>query len=159
AAFDDYGLDEVRVLVRNGTAETARTLWSAGNKPLRNLTLEAMLTESAKLPMGGAIHCIVEAKDTKGQTARTPEFVVRIASDPAAADKQLETIERTQDTFQDRLVKLIGDQKKIQQAIDKLNKEHAPLADKLAAMREETKPNEPGKPETPKKPEDKKPGS
>src|SRR5207253_2615894 len=49
AAFDDYGLDEIRVLVRDlADGEfRSRTLWSAGNKPRTNLNLESTLDEAA----------------------------------------------------------------------------------------------------------------
>ncbi len=114
-AFDDYGLDEVRVLFREGTGGEyrSRSLWTAGNKPLRNLSLDALLTESASLALGGSLRYLIEARDTKGQTARTQEYVVRIAGDANAADNQLANFDKTQDTFQDRLVKLMADQKKV----------------------------------------------
>jgi hypothetical protein len=144
AAFDDYGLDEIRVLVRDGAGgeQRSRILWSAGSKPLRNLALEAQLTESAQLKTGGSLRYLVEARDTKGQTARTQEFTVRIAADPNAADKKLDDFDRTQDTFQDKLVKLMADQKKVKASIDKLEKEYAKLSEKLNAPVEEPRPED-----------------
>ena len=36
-----------------------------------------------------------------------------------------------QDTFRDKLVKLLGDQKKVKEKLDELNKENAKLTEKL----------------------------
>jgi hypothetical protein len=143
-AFDDYGLDEVRVLVRDtsGGEYRPRTLWSAGNRPRTNLALEASLTESAALKLGAGLRYLVEARDTKGQTARTPEYIVRVAVDGNSADQQLANFDRTQDTFQDRLVKLIAEQKKVKARIDQLNKEYAKLDEKLRASETEVKPDD-----------------
>ena len=141
AAFDDYGLDEVRVLVRDlsGGEPRSRSLWSAGNKPRTSLALEASLTESASLKLGTGLRYLVEARDTKGQTARSQEFVVRVAVDANAADNQLAQFDKNQDTFQDRLVKLIAEQKKVKARIDQLNKEYAKLDEKLRASEAEPK--------------------
>src|SRR5207248_1444044 len=121
------------LLFREGTVGEyrSRRLWQAGNKPLRNLALEAQLTECAELKIGGAVRYLIEARDTKGQTARTQEFVVRIATDANSEDRKLDTFDKTQDTFTDKLVKLMADQKKVKESIDKLDKEYAKLAEKL----------------------------
>jgi hypothetical protein len=147
-AFDDYGLDEVRVLFREGAGGDYRTrsLWQAGQKPLRNLALEAQLTESAALNKGGSLRYLIEARDTKGQTARTQEYVVRIAGDGNTDDRKLDNFDRTQDTFTDKLVKLMADQKRITESIDKLGKEYAKLAEKLNTIKETEKPDDKTKP-------------
>lgn len=160
-AFDDYGLDFVRVLTREGGATEfrARTLWSAGTTPKRTLTLETQLNESAELPTGGVLRYLIEAQDTKGQTARTQEFVVRIAADPAAADQQLANFDRTQDSFQDRLAKLLAEQKKVKEKVDELNKENAQLTEKLDKIKEETPPGPKEKADATKPEEEKKPAT
>jgi hypothetical protein len=147
-AFDDYGLDEVRVLFREGTGGDyrSRSLWQAGQKPLRTLALEAQLTEAVALKMGGSLRYLVEARDTKGQTARTQEFVVRIATDANTEDRNLENFDRTQDSFTDKLVKLMADQKKVKESIDKLDKECAKLSEKLDAIKDVEKPQDKTKP-------------
>jgi hypothetical protein len=167
AAFDDYGLDEVRVLFRRlegvgpprpaaAIEETSaaelereyrsRSLWQAGNKPLRNLALEAQLTESAELKIGGAICYLIEARDTKGQTARTREYMVLVATNAIGEDRKLETFDKNQDTFTDKLVKLMADQKKVKESVDKLDKEYAKLAEKLNSIKETEKPEDKTKP-------------
>jgi hypothetical protein len=154
-AFDDYGLDEVRLLVRPGTGShyQARTLKSLA-RPARHLNLLAALTESADLKLGEQLRYTIEARDTKGQTTRTPEYVVRIAADPNAADKQFDNFDRAQDTFQDRLAKLIADQKKVQAGIDKANKEYAALTEKIKAREEEAASAEGSKVPDKSKPQD-----
>ncbi len=149
AAFDDYGLDEILVLFRDSPtgAYRSRSLWQAGKKPLRNLALEAQLTESAALTVGGSLRYLIEARDTKGQTARTQEFLVRIAADHNSEDNKLDAFDKTQDTFTDKLVKLMSDQKKVKAGIEKLEKEYAALTEKLNKVKDEVKPADKTKPD------------
>jgi hypothetical protein len=131
AAYDDYGLATVDLLWRTtptGDYKT-RTL-RRFDKPVRGQTFDAILEESAKLPAGGELFYVIEAKDRKGQATRTREYIVRVANDPNAADKQLEAFEKTQDTFLDRLVKLMGEQKKVQDEVGKLKAQYADVAEK-----------------------------
>ncbi|HEY7310093.1 MAG TPA: hypothetical protein VH643_12095 [Gemmataceae bacterium] len=131
-AFDDYGLAEINVLVRDNEQAPyrSRTLQSYPT-PKRDDNLVSALTEGADLKQGSALRYVIEAKDRKGQTARTREYVLRIAADANAADQQLTQFEKTQDTFRDRLVQLIAEQKKVQDSIEKLNKEYAAITDKV----------------------------
>jgi hypothetical protein len=144
-AFDDYGLAEINVLVRDGenAPYRSRTLERLAT-PKRDVSLVAPLTEAAALKQGGVLRYLAEAKDRKGQTGRTREYVVRVAADPAAADQQLTQFEKTQDTFRDRLVQLIAEQKKVQGQIEKLNKEYAALTEKVQAQADR-QPQETGK--------------
>lgn len=137
AAFDDYGLERIDLLFRASETETpqSRTLRQFPT-PERSQTIVAALTEAAKLKQGEQVRFAIEARDRKGQTARTREFVVRVAADANAADQQAANFEKTQDTFRDRLVKLIADQKTVQTSIEKLNKEYAGLTEKLKAAEE-----------------------
>jgi hypothetical protein len=148
-AFDDYGLAEINLLMRDNEQASyrSRTLHRYA-KPKRDDNLVSSLTEGADLKQGGVLRYVIEAKDRKGQTARTREYVVRIAADANAADQQLTNFEKTQDTFRDRLIKLIAEQKKVQGNIEKLNKEYAALTDKVRADAEnkpqDSKPVQPG---------------
>jgi hypothetical protein len=144
-AFDDYGLAEINVLVRESEQSSyrSRTLHRY-ETPKRDDSLVSALSESETLKQGGVLRYLIEAKDRKGQTARTREYIVRIAADANAADQQLTQFEKTQDTFRDRLVKLIAEQKKVQGTIEKLNKEYVSLTEKVREQAvqqpEETKP-------------------
>jgi hypothetical protein len=134
AAYDDYGLKEVNLLFR--TSETGpyqtRTLEKYA-APRRSHTFVAPLKEAATLPAGGQLRYLIEAKDRKEQASRTREFVLRVAADPNAADRQFEVFDKSQDPFQDRLVKLIAEQKKIQTTVEKLEKQYAATLDKVCA--------------------------
>ena len=127
AAYDDYGLAEVNLLFRtseDGPYQT-RTLKKYA-RPNRSDTFDTPLTEASRMVVGGQLRFLIEAKDRKGQTARTREWVVRIAADANAADRQFKAFDKSQDPFQDRLVKLIAEQKKIQTTVEKLESQDVP---------------------------------
>ncbi len=165
SAFDDYGVAEISVLVREGEGgDYRRRTLKVLPRPDRNVNLVASLTEAAELKAGEVLRYKVEARDRKpikdktgkvvrvGQVAHTAEYVVRIADDPNAADKQLDAFDKSQDTFSDRLVKLMGEQKKIRDQIVKAEREQAPFIEKLKDRAEETVPTPPkGKEEKPGK--------
>ncbi len=158
-AFDDYGLAEINVLVRDSEQAPYRSrVLQKYPIPKRDDNLVAALTEGADLKQGAVLRYLIEAKDRKGQTARTREYVVRIAADANAADQQLTQFEKTQDTFRDRLVKLIAEQKKVQDSVEKLDKEYATLADKVREQAEaKPEPAKTGQPQTTPKDKDKTP--
>jgi hypothetical protein len=134
-AFDDYGLDEINVLVRDSEQGAYRSrLLQRYQTPKRDDNLVAALTEATDLKQGAVLRYIIEAKDRKGQTGRSREYLVRVAADANAADQQLTQFEKTQDTFRDRLVKLLAEQKKVQEAVEKMNKEYATLTEKARAQ-------------------------
>ncbi len=142
-AFDDYGLVEINVLVRVGdTGEYKSRTLQRLDTPERSQTVISTLKEAASLKQGGQLWYIAEAKDRKGQVARTREYVIRIASDANAADQQLEAFEKAQDPFRDNLLKLIAEQKKVQEQIQHLNKEYTAVAEKAQAALDAAKPKE-----------------
>jgi hypothetical protein len=161
SAFDDWGVEEVVVIFpeQGGKREQRRVLQTlaAGAKPERTVNLVASLDEAGKLKMGEGLRYLIEARDTRGQTARTQEYSVRIANDGNAADKKLENFDKTQDTFLDRLAKLIGEQKKITGSLEKAEKEYAELEEKLKARAEEAKVEDKAKPEEKGRPAEKQP--
>jgi hypothetical protein len=100
----------------------------------------------------------VEARDRNphNKPARTQEFAIRISADKSGADKQLADFEKSQDTFREKLVKLIADQAKVREAVEKLNVKYAPLGDKIKAAQAKAQPpagspqaNDPARPQVP----------
>ncbi len=159
AAFDDYGLKDVTVFYRDNETQPYKSrVLRNFDKPERNQTIVASLQESADLKQGGALHYYIQASDRKDQTARTPEFVVRIAADANAADKQEAAFDKTQDTFRDRLLKLIAEQKTVQAKVEKIDKQYAETTEKArkeqAAAPEPPPPADPAKTPTPQPPVD-----
>lgn len=141
SAYDDYGLEEIRLLVREGDVGEyhARVIKHFGS-PERTSTVVDLLAEASKLKQGGQLWYMAEAVDRKKQTARTREYVIRIAADANAADNQLEAFEKEQDPFKKKLIDLIAQQKKIQADIEKVNKEYAPVAERVQAAMNDVKP-------------------
>jgi hypothetical protein len=131
AAFDDYGLKDVTVFYRDNDKQPYRSrILRHFDRPERNQNIVAPLQEAAELKQGGALHYYIQASDRKDQKARTPEYVVRISADANAADKQEAAFDKTQDTFRDRLLKLISEQKKVQTKVVELDKQYAETAEK-----------------------------
>jgi hypothetical protein len=131
-AFDDYGLAEINVLVR----ESEQAPYRSRNlhrylAPKREDNLVSSLTEAAELKQGGLLRYVVEARDRKGQVGRTREYLVRIAAEANAADQQLTQFDKTQDSFRDRLVQLMAEQRKVQTTLEKFDREYATLTDKV----------------------------
>jgi hypothetical protein len=131
-AYDDYGLEDIILHVREGdTGPYKEQVIHHLDKPERSHTVVHALAEANNLQPGGQLWYWVEATDRKKQSARTRDYVIRIAADPNAADQQLDAFEKTQDPFRDRLVQLMATQKKIQEQIEKVHKEYAPVAEKV----------------------------
>jgi hypothetical protein len=153
-AFDDYGLAEITLRLRDSEEGEyrSRTLYRFA-RPQRSHSLVAALQEAAQLPMGGQLRYLIEAKDRKGQIGRTPEYVVRIAADPNAADQKLNAFDRSQDPFRERLIQLIGQQQKIQGSMEKLNRDYATLTEKSQNQAKPDGKTDPGQ----VKPQDKNP--
>ena len=116
SAYDDFGLADIVVSVQRGDSggfvgrpvKHYDTPAAERERRWRRLDLPAM-----DLKTGEHVRYRVEARDRKGQSAQTQEYVVRIAADNNAADKQLESFDKSQDTFRENLVKLIAEQAKV----------------------------------------------
>ncbi len=138
AAYDDFGLSDIVVLgpTRGDSSggfvgrpiNQLRTPAAGARSALASLDVPAM-----DLKKGEHIRYRVEARDRKGQSAQTQEFVVRIAADNNAADKQLENYDKGQDAFRENLVKLIAEQAKVQESVKAMTAKYAPLEEKIKA--------------------------
>jgi hypothetical protein len=158
AAYDDFGLADISLAVQRGdSGDFLRQPVKQYVKPQRSDSVVAALDLAAmKLKAGEYVRYRVEARDRKGQTAQTKEFTVRLVADKSGADQQLAALEKTEDTFREKLVKLIADQAKVREAVEKLNAKYAPLSEKIKAAQAEAQAkagspmNDPGKPATAK---------
>jgi len=164
SAYDDFGLADLVVSVQRGDSGgfVGRPV-KHYDKPQRSETTLASLDVPAMgLKTGEHIRYRVEARDRKGQSAQTQEFVVRIAADNNAADKQLESFDKSQDTFRENLVKLIAEQSKVEATVKAMAAKYEPLEEKIKAAQaaqaearpapeRAAKPNEPAKAAEPPK--------
>ena len=158
-AFDDYGLADVTVFYREDVNQPFQSrVLRHFDQPERSQTVVASLTETEALKPGAPLHYYVQVSDRKGQTARTPDAVVYLKDDANAADKQEEAFDKTQDTFRDRLLKMIAEQKKVQTQVEKLTGQYAEMTEKIRkdqeaapqppAATDPTKPQPPAPPKT-----------
>jgi len=156
AAFDDYGLAGIDLLLRRGNqTDPERRPVRKYDAPQRSDNVAYGLDLAAlNVQTGETVYYRLEARDRKGQKALTPELSVRIAPDPNADDKQLDAFEKTQDPFREKLSNLIAEQAKVREAVEKLEAKYAPLAEKIEAAQAEArnapegtaKGNDPAKP-------------
>jgi len=133
AAFDDFGLSEIVISVQRGEIGgfIGRPVQHF-DRPRKSTTLATSLDVPAwNLKSGEQLRYRVEARDRKGQSAQTRDYVVRIADDNNAADKQLENFDRSQDSLGENLERLIAEHAKFQENVRKLAADSAPLTAKL----------------------------
>jgi hypothetical protein len=132
SAFDDFGLAKLVLSVQRGTGGFEAIPIKRYKKPVRNDNAVYTLDlPQMGLKMGDQIRYRVEAHDRAEQSKSTVELTIKIQDDPNAADKKLATFEKSADTFQEKLVKLIADQAKVQEAVEKLTAKYEPLSKKI----------------------------
>jgi hypothetical protein len=139
ASYDDFGLADVLVSVQKGDSGgfVGRPV-KKFERPTRNESFTTALDLKAMdLKAGDLIRYRVEARDRKGQTAQTREYVIRIAADNNAADKALANFEKGQDTFRENLVKLIAEQAKVQETVKAMEAKYEALEKKIETARAE----------------------
>jgi hypothetical protein len=133
AAFDDFGLADIVVSVQRGESGgfIGRPIQHF-DRPRKSANLATSLDVPAfQLKPGESLRYRIEARDRKGQSAQTQDFVVRTADDGNAADKQLESFDRSQDSLSQNLERLISEHAKVQESTNRLAALHAPLAAKI----------------------------
>jgi phage shock protein A len=93
------------------------------------------------LKPGDTLRYRVEVRDRrpKSEAIFSKDFAVRIAEDPNAVDKLLDAFEKSHDTFRDKLVNLIAEQKKVKEKIDQVRTKYDALNTKVQAAIEEAK--------------------
>ncbi len=143
-AYDDFGLADVSLAVQKGDSGgfTGAPI-KIYDDPVRSESILAALDLAPhQLKAGELVRYRVQARDRKGQIAQTQEFVVRIAQDNNAADKQLAAITQQQDAFQKKLEQLIGQQSKITESVAKMAGRERPAESSNKADGETQKPND-----------------
>jgi hypothetical protein len=139
AAYDDFGLKDAILAVQRGDSGgfVNRTVKTYDQAARSDNLVAALDVPAHKLQPGEHLRYRVEVRDRKGQSAQTQEYVVRIANDQSSADVQLAQFEKNQDTFQEKLVKLIAEQEKISQQVETLEAKYEPLTEKNEQARAE----------------------
>ena len=144
AAYDDFGLADLVITVQRGDSGgfVGRPVKHFDRPKKSENTLTSLDIPGMDLKPGEHIRYRVEARDRKGQSAQTQEFVVRIAHgvDNNSADKQLETYDKNQDPSRENLVKLIAEQAKVQAKVRAVAEKYAPLEEKVKAAQAATRP-------------------
>jgi hypothetical protein len=131
-ASDDWGLADVSISVqepgRNGFLR--RPLKRYDPPERSDLVVSSLDLAKFQLKPGDQVRYRVEASDRKGQAAETREFVIRFDPNQHGADKQKADLERAEEVFEEKLVKLIAEQKQVQETLHKLNDQFKPELEK-----------------------------
>ncbi len=138
-SFDDYGVKDIVLSVRIDDQETFSgepivTL----SPPLQNDHRDVTLDLSQRgLKVGGTLTYRVAVRDGKGQSGQTVDYVIQIKDDKAAEDKQFEQLEKETDTFRDKFIELVAQQKKVQTKSQELEKKYKKLTEKIEKAQDE----------------------
>ncbi|HEX5447473.1 MAG TPA: hypothetical protein VFW87_26900, partial [Pirellulales bacterium] len=129
AAYDDFALKHLRVLVQRGDSGGFREkIHKTFAKQVRGETALVSLDLAAfELKPGERLRYRAQVEDRKGQVAETQDYTVRIAADGNSADQQLARFEQANDTLTQKLTQLIDEQAKVKETVEKLEDEYAPL--------------------------------
>ncbi len=140
ATFDDFGLAELVLSTQKGEnagfqGRPVKTYSEVQRADTAIVTLDLV---AEQLKAGDVLKYRAEVRDRKGQTAQTQDFTIRIVTnDTNAADKKLAQFEQQDDTFREKLVQLIAEQKKVQEKLEKLEEKYEPLTEKVEAAQAE----------------------
>lgn len=160
SAYDDFGLSDIVIEVQNSeTGSFQGRSVKKYEKPKRNdTTVVTFDLAEEKLELGQSLTYRVEVRDGKGQSATTKDYVIRMAEDNNAADRQLaQQTERTK-TFEEKLAQLISEQKKVEEAVERVAENYKPLTEKVEQAKAEVqKQAEAEKQANPDKPVEEKP--
>jgi hypothetical protein len=135
---DDYGLADISLAFKRGT-EPDYTRLVAKKYPTPQLDDHGVVVPldlvALNAKLGDVFRYRVEVRDRKRQMAATAEYVVRLSNDAQSADNKLADLEKSEDTFRDKLVKLIAEQQKVNQAVEKMTGKYAELTEKIQAAK------------------------
>jgi hypothetical protein len=136
-AYDDFGLADVTLLVKKGDQGgfSGQPLKQYAEPARSDLVVSTLDLAPFELKPGEHIRYAVQARDRKGQIAQTKEFLIRLVGDKSGADQQLEALAKAEENLGTRLDKLITQQARVRDAVEKLNAKHAPLVEQIEAAR------------------------
>lgn len=162
-AEDDYGLKDISLAVQRGDKGgfVSQLIKNYEQPVVRDQAVHTLDLAAMNLKAGEQIVYRAEARDRKGQLAKSPEYVIRLAADANAADQQLLALEKSQDPFREKLATLISEQAKVKEAVEKKAAKYAELDQKVREAQEKARAelekspqvNDPTKPKAPPAPE------
>ena len=139
SAFDDFGIDVINISVQHGENASfqGRTVKKYKKPQRSDTTVVTLDLAEEQLKVGDTLRYRVEVRDRRDQTASTRDYSIRLADDNQAADRQFAEFEKKTDTFQEKLVKLIAEQNKVQETVEKLTEKYKPVSEKLEQAKAE----------------------
>ncbi|MFV1967893.1 MAG: hypothetical protein ACC628_20875 [Pirellulaceae bacterium] len=159
SAYDDFGLDDIVISVQKGESGTfqGRPVKRYEEQKRSETTVVTLDLEKEALKVGESLRYRVQARDRRGQSATTKDYVIRMAEDDNAADRQLAQQRERTETFEEKLAQLIAEQAKVQEAVERVAENYKPITEKVeqakveaAQLAEAQKPAHPDQPVEPK---------
>jgi len=141
SAYDDFGLDNIVIEVQKGDTGTfqGRPVKTYKQNKRNDTTVVTFDLAEEDLQLGQSLTYRVEARDRRGQSATTKDYVIRMADDNNAADRQFtQQTERTE-TFEEKLAQLISEQKKVEEAVERVAENYKPLTEKVEQAQAEAR--------------------
>lgn len=137
SAYDDFGIDIIVLSVQNGENNSfqGRPVKQYEIPERSESTVVTLDLTEEKLKVGDTLKYRVEVRDCRGQSATTQDYTIRLADDNNAADRQFAQFEQKTDTFQEKLLKLIGEQKKVQEKVEKMTEKYKQVSERIERAR------------------------
>ena len=119
AAFDDFGLDEISLIIEHNYWGQSRQVHNCSNDvpPRDEDVLFVLDLAKQRLRRDDRIECRVEARDTKGQVAVSKSFSVRVANQHEAADRQLVELREQLDSVEAMLDSLAREHRRADEIV------------------------------------------
>jgi hypothetical protein len=123
AAFDDFGLDNITMVAEHsywGESREVRRVEESEHPARDKSNMFVLNLADQRLRRGDQLKCWIEATDTKGQTATSDSFSVRVANEREAADRQLADFDDQLDNVRAMLDSLVREQTEAHEILEQL---------------------------------------
>ena len=133
SSYDDFGLDDVVISVQNNPEKGFQGRPVQKFEPPQRSDSSVVVLDLSEedIKVGDTLKYRVEVRDTRGQTATSVDYTIRLADDNNAEDRKLTQFTEKTDTFREKLVDLIAQQEKVQESVEELEEKHRELTEKI----------------------------
>ena len=137
AVYDDFALEKIAVVVEVASRgePTVLPIRQYDAPPRSDTVLTSLDLVAMNLFEGDEVTGYVMVEDRAGQLGLSREFTVRILADDNATDLRLAAFEKTEDAFEEKLLKLVMATSGVYREFEKMTVTYAPLTEVLDSVR------------------------